>query len=89
MLVKLTMNHLNKLYVSGLKEKGIDVDENHNFKKRIKDLLLKSVPFIEFVTPDRKNESQYVTTKKVVSSTFDNSVKSNYNDSYAMCTLGN
>ena len=83
----LTMNHLNKMYISALKEKGLDVDESRNFKKRIKDLLQKSVPFIEFITPDRKNESQYVTSKKVVSSIVDSSAKSN-DDSYEMCTLG-
>ena len=84
----LTMNHLNKLYISSLQEKGLDVDVSHNFKKRIKDLLQKNVPFIEFITPDRKNESQYVTSKQVVSSIVDSCVKSN-DDSYELFALGN
>lgn len=37
----LTMNHLNTMYISAFKERGLNVDKNQNFKKRIKDVLLK------------------------------------------------
>ena len=70
------MNHLNEMYISSLCKKGLVVDKNHNLKKHIKDVLVKNVPSIEFITPARRYESQYIISKKVVSSIVDNSIKS-------------
>ena len=72
----LTMNHLNEMYVSSLKEKGIETDVGSNHKKHIKELLLQNVPDIEIRQPKQRNQSHYVTSKKAVSNMVDSCITS-------------
>ena len=63
----LTMNQINDTYVTSLLANGYSTDRDSNFKKYLKDLLMKNVPDIQIVRPKIQKLSDIVTLKKTVS----------------------
>ena len=62
----LTMNEINEVYLSLLKEKNIHQYTGNNRKKYLKGLIKQHVADVEFIDPLNPNNSQRVMRKRVV-----------------------
>ena len=53
----LNMNNINSTYINLLQDNN-HADINPNYKRYLKQLILEIIPYVEFIKPRRKNESE-------------------------------
>ena len=59
----LNMNNINNTYINLLQDNN-HADINPNYKRYLKQLILEIIPYVEFIKPRRKNESEKLCSTK-------------------------
>ena len=57
------MNNINATYINLLQDNN-HADTNANYKRYLKQLILEDIPYVEFIKPRRKNESDKLCSTK-------------------------